>query len=246
MNLENSIEKTVMEFLKGGNVEKKVEEKLGEAVDKTLADLFGYSGTLKKLLEEQINAALVPVIEGHDFSDYVTKLEPVLIKVLQEISFENNKILKNFKELAAPSSPKEIKVTEVFEQWCKHVAAKIDTSDLEVEFDDEPRYEYVECTFEIEIDDDRSWSSFEHGIIRFECEKDENLNVEFRISKWSGNDKNWNIHLNGVETISSLRTLSDFDVYMMNLSNCRTELIVDEQSGENEVEPEEEPEATFS
>ncbi|MGY3748098.1 hypothetical protein ACWN8P_12640 [Vagococcus salmoninarum] len=244
MTIEKNIEKTVSEFLKGGNIEVKVEEKLGEAIDKALNDLFGYGGDLKKLLENQINAAIVPAIERHDFSEYVTKLEPVLIKILQETTFENNKVLENFKGLAIADVPKDIKISEIFAEWCKYVAKEVNTDGLEVEYDDEPRYEYVACRFESVLEDGRSWSNFEHGIVRFECEKDESLNVEFNISKYRGD--NWDINLNRVDNLSSLQVLNDFDVYMMNLSNKRTKLILDCEYEEEEVLPDAEPEASFS
>lgn len=144
MNLESSIKDVIGKQLVDGTVEKLIEEQLQKGVTKALESLFSSYGEVTKVIEKQVKSVMVPYLESYDYSDYITKLDSVLVDVLKNSALENKKLLENFKDLMIREDRKEIKVTELFEVWKKYVAKNVETDGLEIDFDDRPSYEYVE------------------------------------------------------------------------------------------------------
>lgn len=244
MNLENSIKDTIAKKLEDGTVEKLISEQLEKGINKVLESLLGHYGDVNKVIEEKIKSVMVPYLEGYDYSEYIIKLDTVLVEILQNTALGNKKILENFKHLASYEKVEEIKISEIFEKWKDYVSKEIDTSNLEIDYDDGVSYEYPEVTLEVEYEEDRDWSSFKNAKIIFECEKDEEMNVEIRISKFM--DYDWTITSQSIQDISSLRHLNEFSIFLMNLAQSGTKIIIDVEYENDEVEVEAEPEASFS
>lgn len=247
MNLENNVENIVTEFMGSGKIEEKVNEYMEKATESAIKELFtGYNAPVEKEIKEQLKSVMIPAIERYDYSKYIVKLEKILIEVLDKSTLENRKILENFKDFAAFENPESINISELFEKWCIYVSKNLDTSDLEIDYDDRPMYESSVCTMEISENDDVSWSSFEHKIVTFTCDKDEEMNIDFPISRYKRIDKGWNLSYKSMKDLESFRTISSFEVFLMNLDSCRTEINLDEEFLEvDDLDIEAEPEADF-
>lgn len=245
MNLENSIKDVITKKLEEGVVEKLIEEQLENGIKNALKDLLGSYGDVTKVIEEQVKSVMVPYLESYDYSQYITKLDSVLVDVLKSSSLENKKLLENFKELMIPKENGDVKVTDLFEKWKTYVANNIETDDLEIDYDDEPSYEYVEVSFDVEHGEERSWSSYEQAMIIFECEHDEKMNIAIPIHRFTDINKKWTIDYKTASDLNSLRHLNEFEVYLMKLNQGYTRLILDSEFGSDEVEPEERPELSF-
>jgi hypothetical protein len=248
MNLESNIKDVIGKKLEDGSIEKLIGEQLEKGVANALESLFRSYGDVTKIIEEKVKSVMVPYLESYDYSDYIVKLDSVLVDVLKSSALENKKLLENFKTLMSVSeNEKEIKVSDLFETWTKYVAKEVSTDELEVCYDDGVRYEYVNVSFEVDHNEDRSWSSFNHATLVFECEKDEDMNFEIRLSRYTGSkNQNWDIRHDSKHDIRSLRGLSEFEMLLMNLDQNGTKLILDEEYGSDEIVPEAEPEASFS
>lgn len=243
---EKMIAETVANKLSDGTVAKLIEQKIEEAIKKGLDDVFGYCGDAKKLIEQKLNETMVPVIERHDFNQYLGKLDEVLTSIVNQTSLADNKrILDNFKELMTEPDKKEIKLSEIFERYCKHVADNVNTEDLEACCEDgEPYYEHVTASMEVEHEE-KGWfkSNFDDCYVNFTCEEDEELNCRIKLYKGTKEDK-WSIlnGINGIE-INSLRNLSDFEVFLSVIKRSYMEIILDtEYESDDDIEPEEKPE----
>ena len=246
MNIEQSIKDVITTKLEEGIIQKLVAENLEKGINESLKNLLGHYGDITKVIEKKIKDVMIDQLSGYDYSKYIVKLDHVLVEILQNTALDNKKILENFKELMTSKDiPKEIKVSELFDKWCKYVEKNIDCSDLEVDTDDEPSYECVDVSFSVEEKEGCSWSSFKGATIFFECEKDEDMNIEIKLSKWKDKE-NWDIDFKGNTEISSLRYLDEFKIYLIQLAQNRTKLIIDKWSDETEVQPEQEPEASWS
>ncbi len=247
MNLESSIKDVISQKLEDGTVNQIVEEQFVKGLNKSLESLFSSYGDVTRLIEKQLKSVIIPYLENFDYSRYITKLDGVLTEVLKVSSLENKQLLENFKELmpAKDDIEKTIKVTDLFEQWMKYVANNVETEGLEVYFDDEPAYENVDVTFDVIYDESPSWSSFEHARIVFECEHDEDMNVEIKISRWKEKET-WDIDYKAIHNISSLRHLDEFEILLMKLTQNSTNLILNSVAESDCVRPEQEPEPTFS
>lgn len=250
LTFERRISNAVADKLNDGTFEKLIEQKLEEAIKKSLDDSLGYFGDSKKLIDKKINEVMVPVIENHDFNKYLVKLDEVLTSIINQTSLEDNKkILENFKELMREPEIKEIKLSEIFERYCEHVSKNVKTCELEACCDDsEPYYEHVTANMEVEYVD-KHWfnSSYEDCYVKFTCDEDGDLNCQIKLYRGIEKDK-WSI-LKGVDAIeiNSLRDLSDFEVFLSVLQRSFVKIVLDTESEtDDDIEPEEKPEWSLS
>lgn len=246
MNIENSIKDVIAKKLEEGIIEKLVAENLEKGINKSLENLLGSYGDITKVIEKKIKEVMIEQLSRYDYSKYIIKLDHVLTEILKNTTLDNKKILENFKELMTTKDiPKEIKVSEMFDKWCEYVEKNVDCSDLEVDTDDEPSYELVDVSFEVTELEKPSWSSIHRANIVFECEKDEGMNIEIEISKWK-DKKVWDIDFKGNTEISSLRYLDEFKIYLIQLVQNFTKVNIDKWGDSIEIQPEQEPEISFS
>lgn len=247
---EQKIADVVNTKLNDGTMEKVVEKYIEKGVNDALADLFGYNGAGRKIIGERLKDVIVPVIESHDFNKYLAKLDEVLTEIVNKTSLEDNKkILENFSKLMKEPENGKIKVSEIFGEYCKHVAKNIDTSELEAICEDEyPHYEFVSAQMEIEHEDKGYFKSdYDDGCIMLTCSEDESLNCKIKIFKRTNEDE-WRI-LRDEKTvdINSLRHTSDFEIFLSVLNRSFTEIILDEEDDYNdEIEPVDTPEWSLS
>lgn len=247
MNLENSIKDVITQKLEDGTVEKLVAEYLEKGVKNALDGLFRSYGDVTKVIEEKVKSVMIPYLENYNYSQYITKLDSILVDVLKGSALENKKLLENFKELMISEERKVIKVSELFSMWKDYVSKNVDTSDLEVVYDDGVSYQNVDVRLDVDYNEERSWSSLEHAVLAFECEQDEKMNFEIPISRWKDRkEKTWDINFNGTYDLKSIRRLDDFTIQLMKLSQAYTEVELDTDYESDDVEVEAEPEASFS
>lgn len=245
MNLEERITNAVMEKLNDGTVEQIVKNSVESAIKKSLDDLFSWSGAGKKMIDEKVEEVIVPVIERHDFNQYIVKLDSILTEIINQTSLADNKeILENFKALMVEPDMKVIKLSDIFKKYCEYVAHDIDTTELEARCDDsEPYYEHVAANMEVEHED-RWFSSSEWCRVKFWCDADKELSRELRLYR-NKTDRKWNIfyEMNTFCDINSLRNLSQFDIFLMTLKRGFVDIEIDTESEyEDDIEPEETPE----
>lgn len=248
MSLEDSIKDVISKKLEDGTIEKLLSEQLENGITNVLKDLFRSYGDVAKVIEEKIKSVMIPYLEGYDYSEYITKLDSVLVEVLKSSAVENKRLLSNFKELMVfDYGKKTIKASELYEAWCKFVAKEVNTDELEVEYDDGVSYEPVEVSLDIEYQDRRSWSSFEDATLILECEHDEKMNFEIRLSRWEETkDKTWSINYKQCHELHSLRYLNKFEIFLMKLDQVGIKLEIDTECESDEITPEKEPEVSYN
>lgn len=244
MSLEKVISEEIQKQIQSDMIPKIIAEQLEKCVQKSVDDIFGNWGDGRKLIENKLKEVLIPQIERFDYSKHIIKLDAVLTEVVSSVQLDHRKLLENFQKFMSTETPKEIKMSDLFTRYTEFVAKHVDTDNLEVNYDDGPHYEYVKVEFEYIGDQARSWSSFEHGSIVFECEKDESLNFKIRTSKY--NDDYYTLHYDKALELNSLRNLSDFDIFLILLSQNYTHIIMDDYSDTDDVLPEKKPEPSWS
>ncbi len=205
---EQKIADAVNEKLNDGTVEKLVGQYIEKGVSAALESVFSYDGEGRKLIKKKISEVIIPAIESHDFNQYLTKLDSVLTEIVNHTNLAENKmILENFNGLMKEPEMKEIRLSEIFKQYCGHVAKHIDTDGLEACCEDgEPYYEHVAAGMEVEHKDKGCFkSSFDDCVVKFTCEKDENLNLQIKLYK-ATYKKNWSfLECNEPININSLQ-----------------------------------------
>ncbi|MFZ3132690.1 MAG: hypothetical protein WA125_16715 [Desulfosporosinus sp.] len=247
MSIENAIKDVITQKLEEGIIERLVAENLEKGINEALKSLLGHFGDATKVIENKIKDVMVKQLESYDYSEYIVKLDSVLTEILKKTSLDNKKILKNFKELMVDSEfPKVVKLSDIFEEFKKFVSKNVNTGKLEVDYDDGVSYENVNVAMEVEREEKRAWSSssFEYAKVVFECEKDEGLNFEIRLSKFMKYP--WSLSVEIDTSINSLRHLDDLKIYLLKLKQNGSDIEIDSEFLEDEVKVEKEPEASFS
>ena len=247
--MKEELLKIAQESLSSDEVSDIVKEKFKNALASAVEDAFRW-GDAKHAIEDKVKEVMVPYIENYDFSEYLPKLDSVLTEIVNsDFCIGNKNILENFKELMLAPEQKEIKLTDLFKAWVKQCEKDIDTDGLDIDYDDGVSYQSVDCEMRFELEDKPSWSSCQRAVIMFENEHDEKLNVEIPVSKWiwnSGKEEPYTLSVYKDLMISSLRNLSDFDVLLLRLSRAGTAIIIDKELDYDYIQPEAEPEASFS
>jgi len=252
MNLENSIKDVITKKLEEGFIEKLIAEQLENGVKNALKDLLGSYGEVTKVIETQIKSVMIPYLEKYDYSEYIVKLDHVMVEVLKSTASENKNILENFKDLMIPLDKKEINISEVFEEWKTYVAKNVETDDLEICYDDgEPTYYDVTASMSVEeFEKPRfSSSSMLRGTITFTCDENEELGYELSVYSWEDIDKDkWRLDSAFLEnrSVQSLRYLNEFEIFLMRLQQAGTKLILNDDYLTGEVEVEKRPEVDWS
>lgn len=247
--MKEELLKIAQESLSSDEVTEIVKEKFMKALGSAIEDAFRW-GDAKHAIENIVKEVMVPYIENYDFSEYLPKLDSVLTEIVNsDFCIGNKTILENFEKLMLAPEQKEIKLTDLFKAWVKQCEKDIDTDGLDIDYDDGVSYQSVDCEMRFELEDKLSWSSCQRAVITFENEHDEKLNVEIPVSKWiwdSGKEEPYTLSVYKDLMISSLRNLSEFDVLLLRLSRSGTAIIIDKESYYDYIQPEAEPEASFS
>ena len=243
MSLENNISKIIQEQLQGDLIERVIAEQLEKCVRKSVDSLFGNWGDCKEIIEEKIKSVMIPQLEKYDYSQHIVKLDTVLTDILKATTIDNKKIIESFKGFYLDEMPREITITEMFNKYKKHVEENVDTDGLEVNYDDEPTYESVEVTVEVE-EDSRSWSIYKHATIHFECEHDEAMNFSIHTQQSSG-DGYYFITDDLTEQFKSLKKAKTFELFLLRMRGEYTHIKLDVMDGVDDAYPEARPEADW-
>lgn len=247
--MKDELLKIAQESLSSDEIEKIVREKFAKALGDAVENAFRW-GDVKHVIEGKVKAVMIPYIEEYDFSSYLPKLDSVLTEIVNsDFCAGNRQILENFKNLMTEPEQKEINVTDIFRAWIKWCEKDIDTDDLEICYDDGASYSSVNCEMRIEELDKPSWSKLQRSVIVFENAHDESLNIEIPIEKWlRGTGEETNYRLSGMHDISlsSLRTMNEFQILLLKMERARTQIIIDKEFDDSYIQPEKEPEASYS
>ena len=245
-DLEKRIQEVVSRKMNDGTIEKMIEEQMEKAVKTALDDVFGYGGNGKKLLKEKFDEVMCPAIENHDFNKYIVKLDSVLTEIINNTNLtENKQILDNFSHLMKDEDFKEIKLSEVFKQYCDYVSKYVSTDDLEVYTDDSPSYQDVNVAMELT----KTGYFSNRIIVKFSCEEDEKLTTIIGLYERDSN----NYGISTIESdgminidINSLHYMNSFEIFIRKLKRCYANIVIDCSDMSEEVEVEAEPEASWS
>ena len=237
-NLENNIKDCIANELEKGVIEKVMAQQLEKCIEKSISDMFSWGGEIKDVIESKIKSVMIPYIEKYDYSQYITKLDSVLVDVLKNTALDNKKLLENFKNLMTSEDiPKVIKLTDIFDKWNEYCKKEIDKNDIEMDYDGG----YINTRFTVE-DVSNDWSIYKTYMVVFECEEDEDLKLEFSIQEYEPKeDTGFTSNYKNVGDLRNLRHLNDFEILMMRISEGYKNIIVDgfEESEEVFVENDE-------
>lgn len=235
-----------LEMLKSGEIESIFREKIKKGFEDAISSSFSWGGELRKAIDERIKDSLVPMIQNLDMEDYLPKLDVLLSEIVRQTDLSQSaRIIETFGILMNTEKKQTVPLEDLFDKYNEYVAEECDCDDLEVVFDDGPHYEYVRTHALIERSQSGYMSSFEHAVVTFYTEDQEELTVQFPISRWEKEDF-WMLSPTTNRLISDLARSNQFDVLLAALAHQGAHLVIGSEELEEDVEPNKEPEPDWS
>lgn len=241
---EERIAKVVTDKLNDGTVEGLVSDAVTKALKSSIEEQFKWSGEAKKIIDEKVKEVMTPVIERVNLDEYTVKLDTVLTEIINSTNLIDNKeILGNFKSLMTEPDKDTISLKEVFEKYKEYVSESVDTSELEVYIDDEPRYQNV--TAEVTVDTRNNIFGGRFCDLVFKCDEDEKLTKKIHLYESERNGFRITRFKSELD-INSLRYVDKFDIFMMRLDRAFCDITDIMEMYDDDVEVEVEPEASWN
>lgn len=270
---QRSVEQIIVEKLNNGTIERAMEKRFDKMVDDIVNDLFGSRGDISKEIKSKLHEQMSAYIEQIDFSQYNTKLEHLLNEIVKNMTSEQDRVVKNIREIMGVEPISKIKTSELFDKYANFIGSEIDTSKLKINTDDTPSYEPLTASMTYSKDHLGTTSMSEKAVLTFTCKEDEEFNIKVKLRRWTdsllGND--WKIEEirrttgNG-ETIyafqtgssdqeitslelplNNLRDMNDFEVFLLKLYYDRTSIEIDKRNiYDEEVKVKAKPEYNLS
>lgn len=242
---EERIAKAVTDKLNDGTVEELVSDAVTKALKSSIEDQFNWKGEAKKIIDEKVKEVMIPVIERVNLDEYTVKLDAVLTEIINSTNLIDNKeILGNFKSLMTEPDKDTISLKEVFEKYKEYVSESVDTSELEVYTDDEPRYQNV--TAEVTVDTRNRIFGGRFCDLVFKCEEDEKLTKEIHLYESRLHGRFRITSFRGEIDLNSLRYVDKFDIFMMRLDRAFCDITDVMDMYDDDIEVEAEPEVSWS
>lgn len=241
---EERIVKAVTDKLNDGTVEELVSDAVTKALKSSIEEQFKWNGDAKKVIDEKVKEVMTPTIERVNLDEYTVKLDTVLTEIINSTNLIDNKeILGNFKSLMTEPDKDVISLEDVFEKYKEYVSKNLDTSDLEVYIDDEPRYQNVTAEVDVHIRDNIFGGRFCDLV--FKCEEDEKLTKVIHLYE-SKSNRFCIMRFKSELDINSLRSIDEFDIFMMRLDRAFCDITDIMEMYDDDVEVEVEPEASWN
>lgn len=245
---DEEVVRIASDVLASGEIEKIMREKIRKGFEDAIDSAFSW-GELKKAIEARVKETLVPYVEQYDMGHYIVSLDEMLSQVVeQSVASDNKRLLENFGHLMIPAVEDSISLDDLFSRYCDYVASHVDTSELEVNTDDEPTYESVTAVAEV-VKDERPYSfssSFEYANLYLHIEDSDDLCFNIRLARWEREkEKGFEIRYDTEPSIAGLSRMSDFDVFLHSLQMARVRLTYEDDRLEESVEPDQKPEVCF-
>lgn len=242
---EERIVKAVTDKLNDGTVEELVSDAVTKALKSSIEEQFKWNGDAKKVIDEKVKEVMTPTIERVNLDEYTVKLDAVLTEIINSTNLIDNKeILGNFKSLMTEPDKDTISLKEVFEKYKEYVSESVDTSELEVYTDDEPRYQNV--TAEVTVDTRNRIFGGRFCDLVFKCEENEKLTKEIHLYESRPHGRFRITSFRGEIDLNSLRYVDKFDIFMMRLDRAFCDITDVMDMYDDDIEVEAEPEVSWS
>lgn len=252
---------TLDDVVKGAFAEATSHERVQELVERKVTDalegwidsaLTGYNNPVQQAFKSRIQELIVPTIENVRLDN--ARLDVLLDSLIRHSAIgERAQILDRFGRLVMPDVEDVAKASDIFDSWTKFVARDYDCDGREVVLDDGPRYVPLKCTCELVEHDRSSWSVMRHATVTLEvedCDEDQAMDFNRELDLWRfddyPSDENlWYVHYPPSPSLKDIRTASSFDLLLARLDAHSTPIRWDLGSHEQDVYPEQQPEADW-
>lgn len=232
------ITKSFKEKIENGDFKKIVDKKLEEMMSSVLDDLVTWRGPVKEYFKKQMEEIMMGVVKDTDFTEYCNVIKGIINQALPQTALpEYKRFVEGLQKTLGKPTPTwdtKVKVSDIFKEYCKYVEEQdFDSDDLD---DIDDGTSYINLAMELKEDDTSSYTTAYK--LRFFIEghysgDEEDYEFEVELTKnYSSNDHHIGF---SKDKVSDYRHLSSFELYLLQLSNCYTDIIVDDNYLEESV-----------
>lgn len=226
------ITKSFEEKIENGDFKKIVDKKLEEMMSSVIDDLVRWNGPVKDYFKKEMESIMMGVVKNTDFTEYCNVIKDIINKSLPQTALPE---YKDFVEglqstLGKPSlSIKTVKLSEIFKEYCDYIENQSFDHDYVDDIDEGKAY--VNCLADYEEEDGYYFKS-KKMYVTFKTDIEEDSH-EQKIEIYNGYKS---LHLKvDFDKVSDYRYLNSFQLYLLQLSNCHAEIIIDDESFEDSV-----------
>lgn len=241
IDIQDIINKTLEEKLKDGSIEKIVSDKIDECVSKALDEALNGWGdkSARKLITQKLEEVVNTSIESRDFSAFLPKITEVLDTVLMNSTVKDYRVLAKNLGIVLKETEQEVKMSDLFNKYVKMLEDEGITSNDTDTFD----FEYGEgaqASVELRQDEDTGEYVFKFSDEILESDSKYNdYTVRMGVRKWVDGD----VTISSVgqeedtprKMFGSLRYANSFTLYLMQLRQNFTRIIIDETEDDGDI-----------
>jgi hypothetical protein len=232
-----------------------VKAQVRKSVARWVSDaLEGYGNPIRKAFEERLAEVMVPRIERINLDN--AKLDVMLSELVRETAIgERAEILGKFGRLVTGERRTVVPASEILAEYSRYVAGAYDCLGREVDFDDEPTYEALECVIELDVQDDPYGSVRKDASLRLyveDCDEGQREDMCRALRLWRWDDlprdrDRWYVSYPTQPTFRSIARADYFEIYLARLGSdgAYVRWDVDGLSDSVTVDPEQRPECTW-
>lgn len=249
--MENLIKKVFNDKMSDGSIENIIGKQIERAVESICSDLTSYSSEFYKIAKERLKPIILTAFEDSEFDKMTLKLTAIINEAMANPAIEEYKAtLRHVHSLFGENTiisklkdVKTIKLSQLFEEYCKYVSNEclysdhyFDESDLE---EDEfgKKFTYLDCSMKVaEKEIYFGWSKPSYNV-EFSCETPEDLNIDVRFSlDWDYNGEALHILGNYRSLrLANLKRCPDFILFLWAIENNYIEIELDKRDEDDSV-----------
>lgn len=236
--LKELVNQSIEKQFEDGRVSEIIDNAVCDAVKQVIKDTFGWNGKARTYLKERIDEIMLSALKDTDFESYVATIKNIINKAIPETALEEYKtFVEGLQYTLGKKTEKFQKVTlsQLLEEYAKWVEKQSFSYDECENVDD--GYASLTCSVEhVEEEEKNIWAKSTHyldfRVLGVDCPpSDYDLKVQI-----DDNYNNFRIKTN--YELRDYRSLTPFELYLLELENNYTTIILNEEGLEQDIEVE--------
>lgn len=225
------ITKSFKEKIENGDFKKIVDKKLEDMMSSVLDDLVRWNGPVKDYFKKQMEEIMMGVVKDTDFTEYCNVIKGIINQALPQTALPEYKtFVEGLQATLGKPTPKwneKVKVSDIFNEYVKYVEEQSFSDDDLEDIDDGSSY--INLAMRIE-EDDNSYYTTAYKLCfyidgHYNGDEDD-YKFEVELTKSYGGEHHIRFQK---DKVSDYRHLLSFELYLLQLSNSFTDIVVDEE-----------------
>lgn len=229
----NVITNSFKEKIENGDFKKIVDKKLEEMMSSVIDDLVRWNGPVKDYFKKEIEGIMMGVVKSTDFTEYCNVIKGIINQSLPQTALPEYKtFVEGLQDTLGKPTPRwdeKVKVSQIFDEYVKYVEEQSFSAEDLDDIDDGTSY--INLAMEIK-EDNTSYYTTAYKLCfyidgHYNGSDEDDFKFEVELPKMYGGEHHIRFEK---DKVADYRHLSSFELYLLQLSNSYTDIIVDTNS----------------